>query len=410
MSHAQQDWGLAPPPSFETIAAPFRPIFARIAAGALSRENERVLPVAEIEALKQAGFGALRLPVEAGGAGADLPTLFRLLIELSEADSNITQALRGHFGLAEDIVNSRDQAKKKRWYPRFAAGEIAGNAWSEIGNASIEGFSTRVTVKDGKHVLNGTKYYTTGSLYADWIDVGAAGPGGEGVSLALRRHQPGVEIRDDWDGFGQRLTASGTTVFTDAEVDPLDIVPDQEKFGYGTGFYQLFHVATLAGIGRAITRDVSRAVAARTRSYSHAAADRVSQDPQILAIVGRIRSAAYAASVLTLAGAEALQRAHEAEQTGDADLIQRALIDAEIETAQAQTIAIPLILEAATVLFDTLGASAVKADQGLDRHWRNARTLSSHNPVVYKHRIIGDFSVNGTPPLAQWRIGQRAAA
>ncbi|NOQ07075.1 monooxygenase, partial [Acinetobacter baumannii] len=43
---------------------------------------------------------------------------------------------------------------------------------------------------------------------------------------------------------------------------------------------------------------------------------------------------------------------------------------------------------------------------GLDRYWRNVRTLASNNPRVFKNRIGGDFSVNGTLPPYQWRIGE----
>ena len=80
---------------YEQLAARFRPIFARIAEGAVERERNRVLPFEQIKWLKEAGFGAVRIPVEHGGAGASLPQLVQLLIELAEADSNLPQALRG---------------------------------------------------------------------------------------------------------------------------------------------------------------------------------------------------------------------------------------------------------------------------------------------------------------------------
>lgn len=58
---------------YEALAARFRPIFARIAEGAVERERSRTLPFEPIQWLKQAGFGAVRVPVEFGGAGASLP-------------------------------------------------------------------------------------------------------------------------------------------------------------------------------------------------------------------------------------------------------------------------------------------------------------------------------------------------
>jgi alkylation response protein AidB-like acyl-CoA dehydrogenase len=408
MSQIDLAWGAGPSARYEELAARFRPIFVAISKGAIERELNRTLPVAEIETLKRARIGALRLPEAEGGFGATLAELSNILIELSEADSNITQALRGHFGFAEDVVNRAPGESRTRWAERIARGEIAGNAWTEVGGAQ-DVFSTRISKKGGKLVVNGTKYYTTGSLYADWIDLGATGLDGEGIGLLVRRDDPGVDIVDDWDGFGQTLTASGTTVFTDVAVDPDDVVIDESKFRYSAAFYQLIHLATLAGIGRSIANETAAAVAARTRSYTNAAGPRSSQDPQVLQVVGRIRSNAYAAGAIVLQVAQSLQRAFEAHFIDDPDAEERANAIAELETSQAVTVVTSLILEASTIIFDALGASSTKKPLGLDRHWRNARTLSSHNPRIYKDRIVGDFAVNGTPPPYQWRIGEAPA-
>ncbi|MBP1876255.1 Dibenzothiophene desulfurization enzyme C [Ensifer adhaerens] len=409
MTQIENAWGAAPGAGYEALAATFRPIFAEIARQAPKRDLERHLPHDAIRSLKEAGFGAVRLPTAHGGRGASLPQFFNLLIELSAADSNVTQALRAHFGYAEDILNSKDAERRSLWFGRIAGGETAGSAWSEIGAAAtLDRFSTNVAEKDGRLLLNGAKYYTTGSLFADWIDVGASDANGEGIAVAVRRDAEGVEVVDDWDGFGQTLTASGTTTFRNVAVEPEDIVVDDERFKYSSAFYQIVHLATLAGIGRAITTDVAKAVAERRRTYTHAAASRSSEDPQVLQVVGRIRAAAYAASAITLQAASSLERAYEAHFIDDPEAEEKANAIAELEAAQAQTVVSDLILEASTLLFDALGASATKKPAGLDRHWRNARTLASHNPRIYKHRIIGDFAVNGTPPPYQWRIGASA--
>ncbi|MDX3926066.1 MAG: acyl-CoA dehydrogenase family protein [Shinella sp.] len=405
MTQIDLAWGEGPSDRYETLAARFRPIFAEIAEGALDRELNRTLPTEEIAKLKSAGLGALRVPEAEGGFGATLPELFNILIELSHADSNITQALRGHFGFAEDVVNKAEGPDRRRWTERLVRGEIAGNAWTEIGNASQEAFSTRISRKDGRLLLNGTKYYTTGSLFADWVDVGATGLDGEGITVQVRRNDPGVEVIDDWDGFGQILTASGTTVFTDALVDPADVIVDDGKFRYGAAFYQTVHLATLAGLGRAIADETAAAVAKRARSYSNAPHPQPSRDPQVLQVVGRIRSNAYTASAIVLQVAKSIERAYRAHFAGDAEAEERANAIAELETSQALTVVTNLILEASTIVFDALGASSTRKPLGLDRHWRNARTLASHNPRIYKDRIVGDYAVNGTPPPYQWRIG-----
>lgn len=408
MSQIDLGWGEGPSERYESLAEKFRPIFAEISAGAIDRELGRKLPAAEIVKLQEARFGALRVPEAEGGFGATLPELLNLLIELSAADSNITQALRGHFGFTEDIVNKAEGPDRRRWTDRLARGEIAGNAWTEIGDARQDAFSTAVSEKDGRFVINGRKYYTTGSLFADWINVGVTGLDGESSTVQVRRDDPGVEVVDDWDGFGQILTASGTTTFRDAAVDPADVVADENQFRYGAAFYQAVHLATLAGIGRALADETAAAVAKRVRHYSNAAGPRSSQDPQVLQVVGRIRSNAYAAGAIVLQVARAIERAYRAHFGSDAEAEERANAIAEIETSQALTVVSDLILDASTIAFDALGASSTRKPNGLDRHWRNARTLASHNPRIYKDRIVGDFAVNGTPPPYQWRIGAAA--
>src|ERR1700735_2841008 len=178
-------WGTAPSRRYDDLAAPFRPIFRRIQEGAIQRECDRILPFEEIQWLKDAGFGAVRAPKEHGGRGATLPELFALLAELAEADSNITQALRVHFAYVEDVFNSEDEARRELWFKRIARGDIIGGAWTEIGEAKMASFSTRVSAKHGRLTLTGAKYYTTGSLFADWIDVGAVNDADETVSAVV---------------------------------------------------------------------------------------------------------------------------------------------------------------------------------------------------------------------------------
>jgi len=233
---------------YEALAARFRPIFARIAEGAVERERSRTLPFEPIQWLKHAGFGAVRVPVEFGGAGASLPQLFQLLIELAAADSNVTQALRGHFAFVEDRLNAQAFSAQNAWFERFVAGELVGNAWTEVGDVKIGQVITRISRQGEQWVANGTKFYSTGSLFADWIDLYAQRDDtGADVIAAVRVQQPGVRQSDDWDGFGQRTTGSGTSVFENAVVEDDHLIDFSTRFKYQTAFYQLTLLAVLVG-------------------------------------------------------------------------------------------------------------------------------------------------------------------
>jgi alkylation response protein AidB-like acyl-CoA dehydrogenase len=397
----QNQWRDAPDTA--ELKARFRPVFARIAEGAARRENERSLAHEEIGWLKAAGFTALRVPAELGGASASLPQFFDLLIDLAEADSNLAQGLRSHFALLEDRLVA-PRAEGEPWLRRFAAGETAGNGWTEVGTVKLGDTITKVTADDAGFRVDGTKYYSTGTIYADWIDVYATrAEDGAPVIAIVATDQDGVEIRDDWTGFGQRLTGTGTTVFSGARAEA--VIPFEQRFRYQTAFYQLVLNAVLVGTALAAVRDASLIVATRKRAFSHGSGTEVRFDPQVLQVIGKARAFAYAARAATLEAARAAQRAHDTSQGGDSAADDAANVEAELQAGAAQVAAVELALRAVTDIFDALSASATDQSLALDRHWRNARTAASHNPAIYKQRILGDHAVNGTEPVYVWQIG-----
>jgi alkylation response protein AidB-like acyl-CoA dehydrogenase len=399
----------APEVEYPSLTAVFRPIFERIAAGALEREKEQRLGYAEIKELTDAGFGALRVPVANGGFGASLPQLFRLLTELATADSNIPQALRGHFAFVEDRLVSKG-AQREVWLERFAAGQIAGNAWTEIGAVKIGDVITKVSPIEGgdgtQFHVNGTKYYSTGSIFADWIDVFSQRTDNDVKVIAVvDAHQPGVTHEDDWDGFGQRTTGSGTSTFVNAVVKAENVIDFDTRFKYQTAFYQGVLLSVLAGSIKAAERDIAEEVRKRTRIFSHGNSDSFATDPQILQVIGQVSAAGYAAEATVERAARALQGAYEGAFLDDEIEDERLNDIAELETAQAQVVLTALATHATSDVFDALAASGVSVKKGFDRHWRNARTAANHNPWVFKARIIGDYVVNGATPPRVWAIG-----
>lgn len=392
---------------YAELAQRFRPIFARIAAGAVERERDRTLAWEPIRWLKEARFGTLRIPVQHGGFGASLPQLFQLLTELAEADSNLPQALRAHFAFVEDRLNQPDSEDRRQWFSRFIEGELVGSGWSETGSIKLGEVITTVSPAEQGWWLNGEKFYSTGTLYADWIDVYAKRTDNNRDVIALvSTRQEAVERDDDWDGFGQRLTGSGTTRFRQAQVAQPHVYDFSERFRYQTAFYQHVLLATLAGIGRAVNRDAAQGVALRKRIYSHGNARLVKQDVQVLQVVGQISCWAWAVDATVQRATHSLQQAFDAAQDGaDEAQIHAANVLAEVESARAQAIAVELVTRAASELFNALGASDTRVSKSLDRHWRNARTVASHNPVIYKLRNVGDWEVNGNDPTFIWQIG-----
>ncbi|NNP77130.1 monooxygenase [Acinetobacter sp. Ac_3412] len=397
---------------YEQVAGKFRPIFERIAEGALAREKNRTLPYEPIQWLKQAGFGAVRVPVAFGGDGVSQKQLFQLLIELAQADSNVVQALRGHFAFVEDRLNAQKTEAQTRWFERFVRGEIVGNAWTEIGKVEIGDVVTRVTAaQDGKLRINGQKYYSTGTIFADWIDLFALDEStNQHVIAAVSTQAEGIDIVDDWDGFGQKTTGSGTLTLNNVEIARDHILVFENRFKYQTAFYQVVHLATLAGIAHSAVETFKQEVRQRTRIYSHGNANLVREDAQILQVIGKASAQAYAAQTITLSTAEALDAAYLQHFQNDEQAELEANDRAELVSAQGQVVIAELVLNLSTELFNALGASASSTDKQLDRFWRNARVVASHNPLVYKQKVIGDWEVNQAPLPYVWQIGNSPVA
>jgi alkylation response protein AidB-like acyl-CoA dehydrogenase len=377
-------------------------LLAEIAEGESERERERILPHQQIGLIKQARLGALRLPVTAGGAGSTIRDLFSVVIRLAEADANVAHILRNHFSVVERLVRNPRDAQARQWQTAVAEGAIIGLATTELDSPQVGNITPNTTLTpDGDdYLLNGTKYYSTGTLYSDYVLVRAADATGRPGATLIPVNREGIELIDDWDGMGQRLTATGTTHFRNVRVARQEIVFDAPDIGYGVPysntFAQLFLTAVVAGISRAVLRDAIALVRSRKRSFYYAPHEKPTEDPLLQQTIGKIAASAHAAETVVLAAAEALDAATDAFDAGAADTEELAH-RAALLSAQAKIIADDAAIHDGGLLFDVGGASSTKKATNFDRHWRNARTLSSHNPVSYKERAIGQYLINDTP-------------
>ncbi|MFC9872525.1 acyl-CoA dehydrogenase family protein [Nocardia salmonicida] len=380
-----------------------RSILTEFVPGTGERDLAFEHPDALIQALADAGFGRLRVPVEYGGFDVDLPTLFGLLAEAGQADSNIPQIWRGHFTTTEILRAETDPVVREHWFRAIGAGAVFGNAQSEpsalvaeaVGESAGWGVTTtRARVgEDGVRVVSGTKFYSTGARFADYIRAAVVDDEGTRGFVVIPARHPGVTHADDWDGIGQRQTGSGTTYFENVPVEEHgDIGRYKESLRGLDSFVQIVHLANLTGIARSIVAETAQIVRGRTRTSLHALTQHATEDPDILSVIGLLETRRLTAETLLRHAAEQLEAAHAA---GDEAAYTRAYLD----TSAAQIAVIEAVLDAATRAFDAGGSSTIRNSVHLDRHWRNARTLASHNPVIYKPRVLGDFVVNGNAPV-----------
>ncbi|MUG93507.1 acyl-CoA dehydrogenase [Scytonema sp. UIC 10036] len=377
-------------------------LFDFIALGASERDRDRILPFDIVELLRRSRLGALRIPVAEGGGGSTVRELFEVVIRLGDADPNVAHILRNHFVVIERILRSQRSERNRRWIKAVVDGSFFGFAGSELEAkraGSGEVVNTRLTPDDDGYRLHGSKYYSTGSLYVDFIAVRLLAPNGTPATAIVPTKREGVERIDDWDGFGQRLTGTGTTTFTNVRVEAHEVVfdtdPDNDRLTYNATVPQLFLTAINAGIIRNVLRDAINLVHKRPRTFYHATAERAADDPLIQQTVGQIATNAFAAEAIVLQAADGLDQIIATRAKGGDE--SAASLEASLRTTKAKLVVDDLTLRSATLLFEVGGASTTKQAYNFDRHWRNARTLSSHNPASFKARAIGNYEINGTP-------------
>jgi len=380
-------------------------LYEQVAAGASARDDARTHPHDVLALFRQARFGALRLPHPDGG-GASLREVFREAIQLGAADSNVAHIFRNHFTFVERFIMSSTDTRRRPWRETVSQGGIIGLASTELDRTQIGGKAplqtTLIDSGDGLR-LNGTKFYSTGTLYADLIVVRATGGDGAGVTVVIPSDRAGVERVDDWFGIGQRLTGTGTTNFHNVLVAPEEVIVDRDNpahlLPFTSSIAQLFLTAVNAGIALAVWRDAKALLAGRGRNFYYAPAPVAADDPLLQQTIGQLSANAFATEAIVLSAAEIFDQVAAARDAGQ-DPVDLAH-DAALAAAKAKVIVDELTLRSATALFDVGGASAATKGKNLDRHWRNARTLASHNPAVYKAQLVGSYDLHGTrlPPL-----------
>jgi alkylation response protein AidB-like acyl-CoA dehydrogenase len=364
-----------------------RQLAEQLREGAAERDRLRAFPYDGCAAFRASGLLGLMVPREFGGYGGTFRELMEVVIAISSGDSNIGQMYQLHTGGIRLLQEFASHEVQSRWLPRCASGELwITNAYSERGTRSVNDFKTTVTRDGDGWRLNGRKFYCTGSLAGD-ITFGPCrveGTEDEVRVFFARTDAEGVTIHEDWSAFGQRTTASGTTEFDNVWVpDELCLAsPDSDGGGGGAVTslnYQAVHTGVFVGIGRNALADTVDFLRTKARLWYESTAERVTEDPYVQLHVGEMKIAVEAAELLTLRAADLCDAAVAAIGTPDA--------------ARARG-------EASVVTGEVCGAGSVDEKYGFDRHWRNARTLSLHNPHDFKAARAADFLLNDRfPPV-----------
>ncbi|TDR85255.1 SfnB family sulfur acquisition oxidoreductase [Enterovirga rhinocerotis] len=393
------DWTIDVPRTHDEAIVVARALAADFAPGASDRDRDRVLPWAEVERFSRSGLWAIQVPSAYGGPDLPTATLTSIIRIIAEADPSIAQIPQNHYCFVEHIARIGSPEQKDYYLDRVLKGDRFGNGFSEKTGKTIRDIQTRFEDRGDHYILNGEKFYSTGALFAHWVPVVGLDPDGKPLVAILPHDASGLDIVDDWSGFGQRTTASGTLRARDVRVEPAQLLYTRRAYEVPTAagpYAQINHAAIDTGIASAALADLVRFVRERSRPWIDSGLDRASDDPHVIRDVGRLTTALHASEAL-------LERASHLLDAARAAPSEDTVASASLATAEARIASTEIAIEATTKLFELAGTrSALEADN-LDRHWRNARVHTLHDPVRWKHHAVGDFVLNGRkPPRHAW--------
>ncbi|MDR6494659.1 SfnB family sulfur acquisition oxidoreductase [Paraburkholderia terricola] len=370
---------------------------ARLAKGAAGRDAERRLPYEEIEWFSQSGLWAITVPKAYGGAGVSFVTLTEVIKIIAAADSSLGQLPQNHFGLVDVVALTGSEAQKRYFFAQVLGGKRFGNGFSEKGTKNVLDLKTSVT-RDGDHyVVHGTKFYSTGALFADFVPVLGLDAERKGWLAYIPKGTPGLSVIDDWSGFGQRTTASGTVTLDHVRVPASLVLPAHRVTDFPTlngPISQIIQAAIDAGIAQAALADTLTFVRARSRPWIDSGVERASDDPLTVREIGHLHIQLHAAEALLERAARVLDASAAKPETTEDDVAR-----ASVAVGEAKVLTTEVALLAGEKLFELAGTQSTLAEHNFDRHWRNARVHTLHDPVRWKYHLVGNYYLNGVKPV-----------
>lgn len=381
---------------------------AEFAQQASTRDKERQLPYAEVQKLSQSGLLAITVPKEYGGASVSNVTLVEVLKMLSEGDSSLGQLPQNHLYSVEALRIDGSESQKRFFFDLILKGMRFGNAFSERGTKNVADLKTRLVRAGSDYVLNGQKFYSTGALFAHWIPVlcvdEAAGvdeaTAQARTSIAhIERNAEGVTVIDDWSCFGQKGTGSGTTVFKDVKVKAEHVLPHYQAFERPTtmgAFSQVMHAAVDVGIASAALKDAIQFVRQNPRPWLDSGVEYAYDDPLLVHKIGQMSLKLHAAEAILRRAGEFLDSAFE-------EMNEETVAAASIAVAESKAISEEAAIFITNGFFEVCGTKSTLQELNFDRHWRNARAHTVHDPSRWKFYAIGNYYLNETkPPRHGW--------
>ncbi len=367
---------------------------ADFAAGAGLRDRERRLPLAELAQFSQSGLWGMTVPAAFGGADVSYKTVAKVTEIIAAADGSLGQIPQNHWSVMFQLRAVGTPAQQARMFGDVLRGARFGNALAELTDKAAHKFTTTIRPVPGGWRITGQKFYCTGALFADFISVGVTDDAGRRLTAIVPKDAAGLTVTDDWSSFGQRTTASGTVTLDNVFVPDEDVLPiylATERPIPNGAVAQLIQAAIDSGIAVAALADTKEIVRTVARPWRDSGQERATDDPYTIAKIGRLQIDLHAAQALLMRAGGFVDRAI-------ATPTDRSVAEASVAVAEAKVLTTNIALEASSVLFELGGTRTTLAGHDYDRHWRNARVHTLHDPVRWKYNVVGNWYLNESAP------------
>lgn len=363
------------------------------------RDRERRLPLKELDEFSQSGLWGINVPRAYGGAEVSYVTVAEVIKIISAADPSIGQIPQNHLAVLDMIRLSADEDQKRFFFAEALRGVRLGNAFVESGSKTAGDFQTRIARGADGFVVNGRKFYCSGALLAHLVPVAAVDETGKLFLAIVERGAPGLTIIDDWSSFGQRTTASGTVLLENVAIPASHVVAAHLAYDQPTAngpVCQIIQAAVDAGIAKAAIADTIHFVRTYTRPWIDSGQDHGHEDVHAIALVGDLQIRLHAAEAI-------LERSGRFVDAAIARPNEDSVAAASIAVAEAKALTTEIAILATNRLFELAGTRSTLGEHNLDRHWRNARTHTLHDPVRWKYHAVGNYYLNKIkPPRHAW--------
>lgn len=347
-------------------------------------DAEGTFPRAAVTALGEAGLLGLMSATDVGGAGGTLGDAAQVVRRLAAACGSTAMVVCMHY-CATAAIESNGPDDVRRAIAR--GGHLSTLAFSETGSRSHFWAPLGTAVADGDRiVLNASKSWVTSAGEADSY-VWTSRPAGpvEGATLWLvPANADGVKVAGPFDGLGLRGNSSSPVLASDVSL------PSSARLGDdGAGLdialsvvlpvFQILNAACSLGLmDAAIAKTVAHATTARLEHLGQSLADQ----PVVRQHIASMKNEADAADALVADAVSALS-------SGRAD--------APLRMLQAKAVAGETALSVLDVAMRVGGGAAFRKENGIERHFRDARASAVMAPTGDSLREFIGRAVCGMP-------------